>query len=309
MAASDRMKTGIAFPILAAFVAACSVVTGFQVHALRETETARTEIAVRRAALVTSLRRHQQRLRRARTQFEQFRTELEKLPKPRRSVAEIAAAEFANPADNHPDLQLLDLEAQRAEMHASHVRLFRELGLSPEQVEKFVDLAMQRDERLRDLAEAARAEGYAYDDPALLELFRQAGELFEAARLALLGPEADAKYRAFADKSGVAGIVSSLAGGATLAGHPLSPAQIDRLTDLLASFASRSRDGDDADPSTIDWSAAQERAKAFLSPPQLRHLQTADFNGHLHSGGMFGARFNRLFDEARRADAASLAQK
>lgn len=163
-------------------------------------------------------------------------------------------------------------------------RLYRELGLSPQQIERF---------------EVAAAENFGAIDVFGFTLGQyppeqEAQHLEGAARnlddvvRATLGDEAVPVFRDFISTADLREQVSSLAVSSFNAGAPLTPAQGDAL--LLLSVDRSSTTGAEVriDPRSVDWMTVEREAEKFLTPPQLEALRG------MNARKAFDAEFRRI---------------
>lgn len=99
--------------------------------------------------------------------------------------------------------------------------------------------------------------------------------------------------------------VSSLAGAATAAGAPLTQAQAETLVQILAESTPGYAQGGRVKASHVDWTAADPRIQAVLTPTQWEQVRWTEPSGPKGVGGRFFPRMTSLVREARQADAAA----
>ena len=230
----------------------------------------------RRRDLATDLHQLQQRLSDAEKKRDQLSHDLNvarlKATSPTVTPAARRASLVSPPSVhdamlNDPQLQNLKLLAQRASLAATYGPLFERLGLSSDQIEKFKDQLLSRDEKKFDADAVREIQGLANTDPAIARFNEQNTTALQTAQQALLG---DAGYRQLQDYERsipARKIVDTFAGTAAVAGTALTPDQAEQLTQVLANTSAVFRSGGRAE--AVDWNAALPSATAILSEAQL----------------------------------------
>lgn len=192
-----------------------------------------------------------------------------------------------------PRLQAQYLDAKRARLERTYGPLFKSLNLSPDQVSRFADLELQREEQKLDIGGAvptalrssfsdgqwftgslSLAVGGTAGDPdtqAAAKLLQQANQDFQDAAAALLGPDGYGQLVAYERSLPMRGVVDDVAGSLATS-SPLSPEQANQLTQILAEASSSYSKGRTASLSPIDWDQALQQASGVLSPPQMTSL-------------------------------------
>lgn len=185
------------------------------------------------------------------------------LPTPRTSQAEIVA--------NDPSLQLLELKRLRAIYQDEYREFFEMLGLSPEQIEKFITNKIELSETGMDLRSVRRTQDET-GIRAIEALELQAGDKFRAAQVSLLGSDGFTQLREFDRTLPLRNIVvRGLAGAAALQGIPLTPQQGDQLFQAALNFVGPDSSAvkGDALARKVDWAAFETHAQSILSPQQF----------------------------------------
>jgi hypothetical protein len=193
-----------------------------------------------------------------------------------------------------PQMQVLNLAWNRAEMAAEYGPLFRALGLTTEQVARFEDLKLQMMASGIDIAAAAQAQHLAEDDPAIKKMRSDSGRQYMLDVRALLGPGGAKAMVEFERTIPVRNFVAQLQSSATLAGTPLTAEQAERLTMTAAQLSQDYRNGQWASMADMDWNALSASAQTFLTPQQADSLVngTARISRHL----------DQLIDLAKKTD-------
>ncbi|MBE2214258.1 MAG: hypothetical protein IAE82_10340 [Opitutaceae bacterium] len=204
-----------------------------------------------------------------------------------------------------PELNLLQLAAGRAARTVQYGTLVRQLGLSPEQTLELDRILAAKEMREMDVYASGRAQGLATTDPALAALNREIEADTEKALRPLLGDEGYALFQEHDRTAMLRLTVSSLAGAATVAGAPLSPAQSEALVQILAESTPGYAQGRRVKTSQVDWSAADLRIQASLTPAQWEQVRWTEPSGPKGVGGRHFAHMSSIIRAARQADAAA----
>jgi hypothetical protein len=194
-----------------------------------------------------------------------------------------------------PGLQALRVAADRARRTIEYASFFRERGLTPEQVTRFQEIAMARDEAMADIGAAVQSQGLTEDDPSVERLRSAANAEFKSAQTALLGADGLERLREFETTLSSRSAVRGLAAVALGAGLPLSPQQAEQLAEVLAENRARAIS---SDSKLSDWNAVDERARTFLSPEQLALLQRIEPSAH-GAGGRHWRKLGESIQAAR----------
>jgi hypothetical protein len=166
------------------------------------------------------------------------------------------------------------LDVRRKALALNHGRIFKKLGLTPEQISKFEDIWMEHESSLSDIQ--ATAEGLPKGDSSIATLTRQANEQFKAAELALLG-QAGYDQLAQSEIPGPENELTQMIGlKLAFTESPLQPEQYDQLLQTLRSSGSQPSGAAPGAPmikvTDINWTSVQAQAAGFLSPSQLETL-------------------------------------
>jgi hypothetical protein len=185
--------------------------------------------------------------------------------------------------------EISTLASERLRFASVYQSFFRSLALSPEQIERFLDISARQHERMTDLGQMER-EGLISKDDATIAKIRADGVAAEhAAYRELLG---EAGYRQFIDeqkKTTARVVMGSFAASALMAGLSINPNRLDQLVDAVASaqipgIGWRMGDGRYAtwqfDP--IDWDQADARVRSLLNDAEwtIYKSQSVDRASH-----------------------------
>lgn len=202
-----------------------------------------------------------------------------------------------------PDTQVYWLASQRSEATAKYRAFFRQAGLSAEQVEKFHDVLLKRDEQAMDVQSIIRDRGLSRPDDATGKLLANADKELEAAQRELLGDDGFRQLTEYNRTSGLRQLVNGIAGGAVVvARDPLTSQQAEQLLQLMANASASYKRGGHAHAGEIDWNAVDAQARTFLSPAQFALFSTME--PPLPVGARFQSQLYREVDRARKREGA-----
>jgi hypothetical protein len=209
---------------------------------------------------------------------------------------------------NEPKAEVLMLSWQRAVVLLEYGPFFRAHGLSPGQIQKFQDNWVRCTEQNMDLAAVARAQDAA-GRQAINKLQAQGKADYEAAQQEVLGPDGWRQLQEYERTEVVRNVVVlGLAGGAALAGVPLTAQQGDQLWQAALNAANRDPkiNGQDL-VATIDWDALDAQAQQILSPEQLALFTTTAYPSGFSPRGKY--QLDAVIRRALQADAAASTAK
>jgi hypothetical protein len=134
---------------------------------------------------------------------------------------------------------------QKAMLDNRYARLFQKLDLPPAQLEKFKSLLVEKENVMRDTLGAARDEGLDFRSSRdeLRALVDQSNTELDAAIAAAIGQDKFDAYQTYQKTQAERAVVSQLDQRLSYAATPLTTAQSERLTTLLASSASSTAPG------------------------------------------------------------------
>lgn len=169
-----------------------------------------------------------------------------------------------------PAFQNLDLAARRAKLSALYRPLFDRLGMPVATQERFKDLLTARFAGQMD-AFAIRQANHAADSAAIATFEVNADAEFASHTQALLGPDGYAAWQDYERTLPARAAVDAFAGRAAVAGEPLTAAQADALTLLLAQTSPAFVQGGRVD--AVDWAKAADSTRGILNATQASILR------------------------------------
>jgi hypothetical protein len=174
------------------------------------------------------------------------------------------------------------IQSKRAELGRLYLPVLQRLNLPRQYQERFRDIMAGYIARGTDIGAAADAQGLTVTDPAISALREQSEKQRKSELLELLGPagyhEFDAYERALPVRGYVDGLATQLATTA-----PLTSTQADQLERALAESNEAYRNGNRANPSHMDWTSADRRAREILTPAQFAFWEQG--TAHSPQGG------------------------
>ena len=177
---------------------------------------------------------------------------------------------------NDPEVQKLMAEQIRTQIERRYDKLFAQLNLPPDKLEQFKNLLVERQQSALDVLTTANEQGLT--DP------RDFQKLVESSRADIDGQikttigDADyAQYEGFQGSQAARGVSNQLQDSLRNSAAPLSSAQSDQLTQLMA----QSRPAAAGSPGNLGGNNGQPvisddtitQAQGFLSAPQVEALQ------------------------------------
>ncbi|HTB81643.1 MAG TPA: hypothetical protein VK717_12230 [Opitutaceae bacterium] len=187
---------------------------------------------------------------------------------------------------NDPKFAKLLALQQKAQLDSRYAALFKQLGLSPAQVDAFKNLLLQKQNAARDVLTAARDQGLdpRTDRTTINQLIAQSNAEADSQIEAALGATAFQQYQSFEQTLPQRSTVNQLQQSLSYTGTPLQDTQAEQLVQLLASNASKTSNptslralqggggpfGAQGAPIT-DQEITQ--AQGLLSQPQIAALQ------------------------------------
>jgi len=188
----------------------------------------------------------------------------------------------------HPEASQLVTAEIRANMIKNYARLFSSLGLSPAQIDQFLDLMVQSQAGL--WWNSARQEPIA--EFGLADLTKDERE---AKLRALLGDDGYRQYQEF-DRTNTARRFAAQVGEAMyFTATPLTADQAGALVQILSQNSSDYQKGRSVSLSSVNWDAALEHARTVMTESQL-----AAFAG-LRDQNQFQQELNQAMNEAKQA--------
>ncbi len=186
---------------------------------------------------------------------------------PRRLAAETLIA-------NDPRKMAEHLAYFRGQLDLQFGGMFKVLGLSAEQIERFKDLKAWVKQRQMDLDAVADTLGLDRDSEGFKALQADHEKLRLAKEGELFG-DLTARYREYYRTEVVRELARNLAWIGVYTDAPVTSAQIERATEILAAHSERQAAGSQRDwvaRGTVNWDAAKLQLASVLSPDQTETL-------------------------------------
>ncbi|HVU25399.1 MAG TPA: hypothetical protein VHE13_14830 [Opitutus sp.] len=192
------------------------------------------------------------------------------------------AAASAQPSFDPPALRALRTSLARprdaqqlSRLHERYDSFLRDRGLSPDEIDRWIALMMEKENVRLDLQDAMRAQDLPGGTEGIEDLrAKLTGNLWRQL-LDSLGPDGAAAFADFEATSAMRGYLQPLTPALSAANVPLSPAQSDQLVHLLIAnnHPQRINATDLGTENRIDWTAVVAQARHFLTPSQLAGLE------------------------------------
>ncbi|MEO6004809.1 MAG: hypothetical protein ABIZ04_23310 [Opitutus sp.] len=138
-----------------------------------------------------------------------------------------------------PEVQRMLAMQQKAGLDGNYSALFKNLSLTPEQLDKFKDLLVEKRTAVMDVMSAARQQGInpRSDPEAFQKLVAGAQSDIDASIRATLGDAGFAQYENFEKTMPQRAVVSQLEQRLSYSSTPLTPQQSDQMIAILAATA------------------------------------------------------------------------
>lgn len=135
-----------------------------------------------------------------------------------------------------PEVQQLMALQQKAALDARYAALFKSLRLSPEQLDKFKTLLVEKQSAMQDVVAAARTRGIdpLADPEGLRQMITDTQAAVENTIKATLGETGYAQYQEYQQTIPQRNLVSQLQQSLSYTNAPLSDAQAEQLVGILA---------------------------------------------------------------------------
>jgi hypothetical protein len=172
-----------------------------------------------------------------------------------------------------------DTAQQRTRKSLKHGRydpLLRQLGLTPAESDRFVELLIEQEDARADLQVAMRDQNLRGNSPEVEKLRNELYAPIVQSMRDLLGADGYEAYTAYEKTSFYRQVyVSPMVGYFTAADAPLSDIQFIQLTDVIAANDRPDQrvSTDVGQESSIDWQAVLSQSSAFLTPAQLAMIR------------------------------------
>lgn len=155
--------------------------------------------------------------------------------------------------------------------------VFKWLGLTSEQIERFLDVEVSLEETAIDLSAALELHRLDRDSAEYKKLYGDYNKARVTPKQEILGDLTN-KYLEYFRTESVRWYPRELAYAGIFSGETITAAQIERVADILVatckrqSMQSPAKPGPWAYPSGLNWSAAAAQLKGVLSPTQIETL-------------------------------------
>jgi len=197
--------------------------------------------------------------------------------------------------EKEPAFQSALIAARRSLLAVRYGPLFAALKLPPEKIEKFVAIAIRREEQMMDINAVAKSKGFAREDPTIMQARGNIEQTTNSDLQELLGDADYSQYQDYHRSAGLRDILSGIAGGAvTVLREPLTAAQSEQLLQIMANGSESFRRGSTA--GDLDWDSIDVQARQILSPAQFNYIRTLE--PPLPVGGRYQSELYRLADSA-----------
>jgi len=186
----------------------------------------------------------------------------------------------------NPQLMDLYLKSYLAKLNLTYAPLFRQLGLSRDQINKLETLMTNAEAAKQELQASARSQGLAEADPQTTALLEQQNAQLRAAEAEILTPSQDQQLQQFSAAESAAPFVSSLSAHAALAGAPLTDAQRLQLMPVVAQATGSTAIASQQISDKVDWNQLIAQSESFLSPAQVAVIKTTQADFETGQAGM-----------------------
>lgn len=198
--------------------------------------------------------------------------------------AKQAAAKAAKPAAplppdeavalaRDPKLLALFVRSFRATLYERYGLIYQSLKLPPEQIEKLTDVFARQQQERFEIRAAARAQGLPDTDPEIMAMQQQVVEKANAEKAAVLGEDGTKQFDQLYQAITFVPMLNDMSSFVALSSTPLTTQQSADLLQILGNASTHDKTSGQAQPATLDWTAALQQAQGILSPPQLAALK------------------------------------
>jgi hypothetical protein len=187
-----------------------------------------------------------------------------------------------------PLLQNLQAAARRNQFGITYGPLYRKLGLAPEQIERFEQNLLHREQQQSDLSVASAIdERPLRENTAYQKLSIQAEADYQAAQKAVLGDSGAQQLREYERTVAARESVTGMSAAVAMAGLPFTTTQAEQLAQIIANASADYRKGGAVNLYAVNWSAVHEQARGILSDSQLTFIETSEASGPRNAGSKF----------------------
>jgi RNA polymerase sigma factor (sigma-70 family) len=254
---STKITAAVASVVL--LLAATSVVRDASLRAAAE--TSRDQAAAAHAAV----QREQAAARRELAQLQRERAEADA----RERAVLTTTPNSTRPYLQDPAYREFARTASLALRHLGFQRFYRQLGLTPDQMERFEQIMARQDQANID-GQIARDLGR--DEQAV---YRQSGPEWSAAMRELLGDEGKKQLEDYLRSLPIRYFVDATAARSYASAQPITLAQADQLIAVVLAHDPMYQQGKGTDPGKVSWNEVWEPAAKILSPEQLAAFENS----------------------------------
>jgi hypothetical protein len=188
-----------------------------------------------------------------------------------------------------PEIQKLMALQQRGALDSHYAALFKKLNLTPDQLEKFKSLLVEKQTAMADIMAAARAQGLdpRSDPQEFRKLVTDTQAEIDANIKATLGDASFSQYQQYQQTLPQRNVVSQLEQALSYTSTPLSTTQADQMVQILANTSPGTRDASNRTSVAIGIGAAFgapgptsritdtaiAQSQGVLAPSQIQALQ------------------------------------
>lgn len=287
-------------------LAGLSIVTIKQVRARHQAEERVSHALFDQMRLEAELKRVKEQIRIEVERRLNSQTSLVDNPRPKSIEPPQPTLNVQERLDTDENVQLLKLKARRLSLDANYAPFFRMLNLSPSEIAAFKDAKLQREEEQQDLFATLRKQGLSLQDRAVGLFLEESETRYRQAQTAVLGLDGYQKLFEYDRTIALRQIVGGSIGSATADGVLFSPAQAEKLVQLMAQTIPEYQKGDAwADMANIDWEIVDAQAQEILSPEQFAAFRTLESHGPEYSGSRELTHFHTALRKAANSEKAT----
>ena len=209
-----------------------------------------------------------------------------------------------------PELLNLQLKAKRLNARVRFEPFFRELGRSDADLERFVQIELERQEQIMDVMSAVSEGRLSPQDPSVGDALRTGDEQFRKELRVLLGGEGYERYENHVYDLSVADLLSCTVGPAAL--HPSTAFSQEELGVITRVVRAHARPRNPLQPElgvVVDWPAAEAGLRTQLSHDKFRTFQNVEAWGFRNGGTRSGQALHEAMKRAHAKDAETRAAK
>jgi len=190
---------------------------------------------------------------------------------PKRANHNSYAEALAKLIIHDPEYQKMYMARQRTEFRAYYGRLYKQLGLTQQQIAAFENLIIAKQETSYDLMASMETQGLKSSDPVSVKALQTATKEMTDKLTTLIGKEgvdACAQYKKDFGSATAHGTATSLASALFYTETPLAVAQADQLVKIVDANTVRQKS-----KAETNWDTVLIQAEPVLSPEQLAMLK------------------------------------